>query len=72
MGIRDYALGYHPLFELAKCISRTREKPYLIGSFSWLAGFLWANLSGRKRDVPADLIRQVRAEQLKRLFRFWH
>ena len=69
MGTRDYAAGYHPLFELMKCVSRiTREKPYLIASLSWGCGYFYALLSRRPRIIPQPLIAHIRKEQLNRIF----
>ena len=69
MGTRDYAAGYHPLFELVKCLSRIpREKPYLIASLCWGIGYFAAFISRRKRIVPEELISFIQSEQLSRIF----
>lgn len=69
MGVRDYALGYHPLFELVKCGSRLfRDRPFLLGALAWFGGYLGATLSRRPRTLPAETIRYTRSEQLARLF----
>src|SRR5271157_3527777 len=39
-GRSDYISGYHPLFMLAKCISRFRCRPYFMGSIALAYGFL--------------------------------
>ncbi|MDB6093015.1 MAG: hypothetical protein JWM32_577 [Verrucomicrobia bacterium] len=67
MGVRDYALGYHPLFELVKCAGRFREPPFLLGSLSWWLGFCSASLGRRHRLIPTDLAKFVRNEQMARL-----
>jgi poly-beta-1,6-N-acetyl-D-glucosamine synthase len=67
MGIRDYALGYHFVFEVFKCIGRLRESPPIIGAAAWLSGYFGAVLSRRKRLIPDDLLRFNQAEQLERL-----
>jgi poly-beta-1,6-N-acetyl-D-glucosamine synthase len=67
MGIRDYALGYHLVFEVFKCIGRLAEFPPIAGAFAWLAGYFGAGLSRRKRLIPDDLIRFNQAEQRERL-----
>lgn len=68
LGIRDYALGYHPLFELVKCSGRMwREKPVIISACLWWLGFCWATLQRRPRLIPADLLAFVRNEQRQRL-----
>jgi glycosyltransferase involved in cell wall biosynthesis len=69
MGVRDYALGYHPLFEFVKCTARLREPPFIIGASSWWIGYGCAILQRRPRLIPADLLAFVRAEQKQRLLR---
>ena len=66
-GIRDYALGYHPLFELIKCIDLIRERPYLISAFLWFCGYVSCYLSGRKRILEKELITFIQMEQMARL-----
>lgn len=66
-GILAYSVGYHPLFELARCVFRMFDKPPLIGSFSLLAGYCWASLKRYERQVPQDFVRYLRAEQSARL-----
>ena len=66
-GMIEYSFGYHPLFEMAKCISRIREKPYLIRSLSRLGGYCWSFLRREQRVLPTDAVNYLRAEQLTRL-----
>jgi hypothetical protein len=68
MGVRDYSLGYHPVFELFKCLGRvSEERPWLIGAGAWLMGYAAAALSGRPSSLPSDLRNFVRGEQMGRL-----
>lgn len=66
-GRGDYVCGYHPLFELAKCVTRLVRKPYIIGSAAILCGFV----SGYLKRVPQvddpEMIRYLRRQQLARL-----
>lgn len=66
-GILAHAMGYHPLFEVARCVFRLFDQPPLIGSLALLAGFCWASLKGYKRQVPDSFVRYLRAEQSARL-----
>jgi hypothetical protein len=70
MGEREYALGYHPLFEAIKCGYRCLDRPLLVGGLSRLWGYVSCYLRRRKRVVPAGAIKQIRQEQLNRLFWF--
>ena len=66
-GERDYVIGYHPLFEIAKCMRRVMERPYFVGSLCWLSGYLGAALRKDKRTVPSDVVRYIRKEQCQLL-----
>jgi hypothetical protein len=70
LGLRDYALGNHPLFELAKCSLRCLEKPLLTGSLARLGGYAWAGLERRPRLPSKETLAYIRREQLKRLSLF--
>jgi glycosyltransferase involved in cell wall biosynthesis len=65
-GFMDFALGNHPLFELARVIRRVPSKPYFVSAAARLLGFGVAHISGR-RMVPEDFIAYLRREQLNRL-----
>jgi poly-beta-1,6-N-acetyl-D-glucosamine synthase len=69
-GIRDYALGNHPLFEMVKVCARCLDFPPIIGSIFRLMGFGWATVSSRKCNLPADVMNYIRREQLARLIPF--
>jgi hypothetical protein len=71
LGCRDYALGYHPLFELAKCLSKVHHKPFVIGALAWWLGFCAAAVQRRTRRTSPELIAFVRREQTARLRSLW-
>lgn len=66
-GILAYSVGYHPLFQLVRCVSRLKDHPPVIGSLSLLTGYCWAALTRCERQVPDDFVRYLRSEQLARL-----
>lgn len=68
-GVKDYLLGYHPLFEMAKCVRRVVEKPYFIGSLLWLTGYFWSSLRRYKRTVSPDFVKYIRKEQIQLLWK---
>jgi hypothetical protein len=70
MGVRDYAAGYHPLFETVKCVSRLKEPPMVIGAVAWWTGYCTAALQRRSRIVPPSVVEHVRSEQIDRLRSF--
>jgi glycosyltransferase involved in cell wall biosynthesis len=71
-GVMDFYLGTHPLFEIFRLARRLRGKPYVIGSLTRFAGFLWAYCSGAKREVSPEFVRFLREEQMQRLGLVWN
>ena len=67
MGTRDFALGYHPLFEAVKCTGRILQSPAVIGALAWFGGYCAASLKRRSGIVPAAVVDYVRQEQRQRL-----
>lgn len=68
-GMCDYYMGYHPLFEFAKCIRRIAEPPYAIGSILRIGGYIRPALTGQRPAMPADFVKYLRSYQLKKLLR---
>jgi poly-beta-1,6-N-acetyl-D-glucosamine synthase len=67
IGKADYSLGYHPLFEIARSISRISNRPIIIGSIYQIFGFCWSYLKRDPKLVSEDFIKFLRHEQLQRL-----
>jgi len=63
-----FTCGYHPLFVLARCAYRLARKPYIIGSFAILYGYLKGYFLHMPRVNDKQFIQYVRAQQLRRLF----
>ena len=66
-GLRDYSVGYSPVYFLMKAIRRTFEKPYILGSLARLVGYSWAVFRRYKRGVPRPFINFMKHEQMKKL-----
>jgi glycosyltransferase involved in cell wall biosynthesis len=66
-GIKNYFYGNHPLFQIAKCIYRMTDRPYIIGSLIMLYGYLWCFFRGAKRELPEEYLRFRKREQMLRL-----
>jgi glycosyltransferase involved in cell wall biosynthesis len=66
-GMHDYFMGYHPFFEVAKCIRRFFEPPCVSGSICRMCGYVWPFLVRDKPSVPSDLVGYLRRRQIRRL-----
>jgi len=66
-GFADFALGSHPIFELAKLARRIWWPPHLLGALVRLLGFVMAHICGR-RMVPPEFVAFLREEQIGRLW----
>jgi len=66
-GRKDYFLGGHPLWQLARSGFNMRQKPYVIGGLALFSGYLWSWITGVERPISDELMRFHRAEQLERL-----
>jgi biofilm PGA synthesis N-glycosyltransferase PgaC len=64
----DYVSGYHPLFLAAKSIVRLGRRPYFLGSFALLYGYVSACLHRTPQVDDSSVIRYLRQQQLARLF----
>jgi hypothetical protein len=71
-GIKDYAVGNHPLWEIFRVCYQMTRNPVCIGGVALGAGYLWATLRHLDRPVPKELVRFHRQEQLRRLKNFFH
>jgi poly-beta-1,6-N-acetyl-D-glucosamine synthase len=71
LGVRDHALGYHPLFELVKCAGRVTESPVVITSLAWFAGYIMSAMRRQPSLLPPELGTFIRKEQMQRLGSFF-
>jgi glycosyltransferase involved in cell wall biosynthesis len=69
LGVREYALGYHPAFEFVKCIARTSESPFAVAAIARFAGYCMAVMRRQPRLIPPDMVAFVRREQMRRISR---
>ncbi|MBU6170115.1 MAG: glycosyltransferase family 2 protein [Verrucomicrobia bacterium] len=67
MGLRDFAVGYHPCFEIVKCLSRIGDAPCVAGSFAWWCGYLTGWITRKKSIVPEAVKEHLRLEQIERM-----
>jgi poly-beta-1,6-N-acetyl-D-glucosamine synthase len=68
-GLMDFALGSHPIFEVAKMAKMSTIPPYFLGALLRMLGFFVAHVSG-KRMVSSACLEFLQQEQLGRLRTF--
>ena len=66
-GIEAYVIGYHPIFQVVKCLYRIQEQPKFIGSVLRFGGYCWSWCRRLEREVSEDFIKYLRTEQMQRL-----
>jgi poly-beta-1,6-N-acetyl-D-glucosamine synthase len=66
-GVKDYYLGNHPLWEIARVTYQMTTKPFFVKGVILFAGYASACLRRMERPIPRDLIHFHRQEQLQRL-----
>jgi poly-beta-1,6-N-acetyl-D-glucosamine synthase len=66
-GQKDYALGFHPVWELFRGAYQMTKWPFVVGGGALVAGYFRALAARRKRPIPDELVRFNQAEQMARL-----
>jgi poly-beta-1,6-N-acetyl-D-glucosamine synthase len=67
VGMLDYALGGHPLWEVSRTAYQMTRPPYVVGGMLILAGYVVAGIRRIDRPVSEELVRFRRREQMRRL-----
>jgi biofilm PGA synthesis N-glycosyltransferase PgaC len=67
IGVKDYRLGGHPLWEGFRVIYQMSQRPLLVGGLILGAGYFWALLRRMERPVSSELMAFYRNEQMRRL-----
>lgn len=70
LGVKDYSLGNHPVWELFRTVRQMSLPPIFIGGLALGAGYLWASIHQVPRPVSPELVAFHRREQMQRLSRF--
>ncbi len=66
-GMKDYAIGNAPLWELFRSLYQLAKPPYLVGGLALAFGYVWSCLRRRQRLVSPELVTFHRKEQMERL-----
>lgn len=67
MGIKDYTVGNHPAWELARSIYQLSNTPLILGGIALAAGYFSSALIHREKSVSRELAEFSRREQMRRL-----
>lgn len=68
-GEKDYALGGHPLWQVARSVYQSTSRPYVLSGLLLLSGYTYQLVKREERPVSDELVRFHRAEQMLRLKR---
>ena len=70
-GIKDYAFGNHPLWQLSRMVYQMTRKPWILGGAMLMAGYSWAWIRRFERPVSHELVVFSQREQMERLSKFF-
>lgn len=70
LGIKDYSIGNHPMWEVFRAARQMVVPPVLTGGLALAAGYLWGVVRQVPRPVSPELVAFHRREQMQRLSRF--
>lgn len=63
----EFYFGYSYIYHLLRNLPRLFGKPYVIGYFATLLGYIIPKLIGKKRYVENDFVKYLREEQIDRI-----
>ena len=69
-GKKDYAMGTHPIWQLARCCYQMSQKPLVVGGIGLLSGFVWSLATRAPRPVTPEFVVFRQNEQMDRLRKF--
>ncbi len=69
-GMKDYALGNHPFWEVFRMIYQSTKRPFVLGGVALMSGYLWSAIRRHERPVSSETVAFCRREQMERLKRF--
>jgi len=67
MGVKDYSVGNHPIWELFRSFYQMTKPPVVMGGCALALGYTWSMLKRVERPVSRDLVKFSRHEQWRRL-----
>jgi biofilm PGA synthesis N-glycosyltransferase PgaC len=70
VGVKDYAFGNHPVWELSRSVYQMTRRPFVVGALMILSGYVWSLIRRVKRPITDEMVAFCRHEQMGRLRRF--
>jgi poly-beta-1,6-N-acetyl-D-glucosamine synthase len=67
IGVKDYSVGNHPVWELSRSFYQMKNPPVVLGGFALAAGYMWSFLRRAEMPVSRELAAFTRREQMQRL-----
>jgi hypothetical protein len=66
-GRKDYAFGYHPLWQVFRTIYQITKPPLILGGLLLGTGYLESCIRCRRRPISAEMVLFQRRDQMRRL-----
>lgn len=66
-GLRNYSIGYHPIFQILKLLNTIFEPPILIGGFFISMGYSWGAIKRYEMPLSDEFKVYLRSEQLNKI-----
>ena len=71
LGMKDYSVGNHPLWQLFRTFYQMTHRPFVVGGLALGSGYAWSLLRRKEVPLPPELVTFVQREQMQRLKRFF-
>jgi len=71
LGVKDYTVGNHPLWELFRTFYQMMRRPFVVGGLALGWGYAWSLVRREEIPLSQELVAFVRREQMHRLKRFF-
>jgi glycosyltransferase involved in cell wall biosynthesis len=69
-GVKDHALGCHPIWEVFRTCYQMTKKPYVLGGLLLGTGYAWSLIRRAEQTIPKEVMLFRRREQMQRLKNF--
>jgi GT2 family glycosyltransferase len=69
-GKKDYFLGAHPIWEIARIAYQMSKRPFIIGGSLLFLGYFSSAIMRLERPIPKEMVQFRRNDQLRRLRAF--